>query len=517
MIQLVEKFIHQLKYYPNSVEFKDHYLSHPDYPSLYAVTDTLDFYGIENIAARVTVDQFSDLPSQFLTLYQTTKGEQFIYVTQKNENDIDFIDEDNKTQHVSISEFNTNWKGIIVAIDENKSNIKAPTNNKNKEWVFIAIIVVFLIAFTQITHGFSIASVLYGFLSIAGLGFSVLLIQENLGINNEITSKICGVTQIDAGGCKSVLNSSAAIIYKNFSLSDACFCFFTTLTFLAIFEGNNFLYFIPISIFSIPIVVISIYYQKFILKKWCALCLSISAILLGLSVITLFNHTAFFIYPILHSTIFLFGILVLTTSIWFVVKPLITGYFNLQKSDRANKRFKRNVNTFNAMLETTQKFDSVSLAQLYKIEIGEKTAEAELCLFLSPSCGHCHVAFKDALSIFEKNNHILKLAICFNVNIENELNEYKSVVEIIVESHKEKGNGLELLKVWHMQNPSIDEFTKKYNMAISAETRDILLSQFNWCNTNEFNYSPVKIFNKKLMPTEYSIADIKYFIRAYVN
>ncbi len=515
MIQLVEKFIHHLKYYPNSSAFKDHYLSHPNYPSLYAVTDTLDFFGIENIAARVTIDQFNDLPNQFLTLYNTTKGEQFVYITQKNEESIDLIDEDNNAQNVSKNDFITNWREIIVAIDENKNGIKAPANNKNLRWVFIALMVVFLLVFKQFTNEFSLASLFYSILSIAGLGFSILIIQESFGISNEITSKICGETQTKDGGCKSVLSSSGAIVFKNFTLSDACFCFFATLTLLSIIGRNNFLYFIPIGIVSIPIVAVSAYYQKAVIKKWCALCLSISAILIGLMAVTFLYNTAFFIFPIISSTIFFLGVLVLTTSIWIAVKPLIAGYFTLQKSDRENKRFKRNVNTFNAMLETTQKVDTSSLENLYKIEIGEKKAVSELSLFLSPSCRHCDIAYRDALSLFEKNKTILKLAIYFNVNIENELNEYRSVVEIILQSHRNNGDALELLKVWHIHNPPLQHFINKYKIPISPETRAIALSHFNWCDANEFNYSPVKLFNKKLMPNQYTIGDIQHFIREY--
>lgn len=517
MIQLVEKFIHHLKYYPNSEAFKDHYLSHPNYPSLYAVTDTLDFFDIENIAARVTIEQFTGLPSRFLTLYHTGKGEQFVYVTQKNESSIDFIDEDNNSHKVSKNEFITNWREIIVAIDENKNIALPPSFSKNMYWAVIITTTVLLLLFNQIAIGFSIISLLYSTLSVVGLCVSILLIQESFGINNEITSKICGVTQSDAGGCKSVLNSSAAVIYKNFTLSDACFCFFTALTFLSIFSGNNFLHFIPISILSIPVVVLSIYYQKTIIKKWCALCLGISAILFCLSTITFLFNTAFFIFPIISSTTFFIAVLALIIGIWVEIKPLIAGYFTLQKHDREHKQFKRNVNTFSALLETTQKFDTVSLLNLYKIEVGGKTAATELILFLSPSCGHCHIAFKDAIALYEKNRNILKLAIYFNVNIENELNEYRSVVEIILENHRNTGNALELLKVWHTENPTLEEFVNKYKIAIPTETRDILQSHYTWCNANEFNYSPVRIFNRKLMPNEYSIPDIGYFIREFGN
>jgi hypothetical protein len=355
-------------------------------------------------------------------------------------------------------------------------------------------------------------SLLYSILSFSGLGLSILLIREGFGISNKIAAKVCGVTQTNPGGCKSVLESKRAVIYKKYTLSDLCFVFFTTLSFLSVIPANHFLYFITISLFSIPVVVFSIYYQKIVVKKWCALCLGISIILAAICTTAFLSNIVFLSAEVFTSTLYFSGVMLLITCVWVFVKVFVSGYFDLKKTDMEHKRFKRSINTFNALLGAAKEIDATALDRLFKIEIGDKNAKTELGLFLSPSCGHCDTAFKDALTVFEKNSDIIKLAIYYNVNIDNEHNEYGPVAEIITEHYRKNGNPVELLKEWHINNPGLETFVKKYSIPVSEETRQIILAQFNWCSQNDFNYSPVKIFNKKIMPDHYSINDTRYFI-----
>lgn len=517
MIQLVEKFINSFKYYPNSEEFKDHYLSHPNYPSLFAITDTLDFFGIENVAARVEINQFNELPDRFLTLYNTKKGEQFVYVTHKDNDSVVFIDEENAIVQETKNQFITNWKEIIIGIDENEIIEKKKVTTSKYQWVYLLIFGFTLALFNQWIIGFSIASLIYSVLSFIGLSISILILQVGFGLKSEITNKICSVTQTNPSGCNAVLSSEGAKIYKNYTFSDVCLVFFTTLSFLCIFPITNFLFFLPISLLSIPILSFSIFYQVKILKKWCALCLGISTVLIGIIAFTMLMIADFnFKTTLLSTTLFVLS-LMLFVFIWITLKPIINNYFELKKSDIDNKRFKRNITTFEALLNTTQKIDSASLDQLVKLEFGNKESTTELLLFLSPSCGHCHNAFNDAYNLFVKNKEFLKLSICFNVNVENENNPYKSVVEIITEAYfnQSEEKALDLLFEWHIKKTELELFSKKHDTMASEKTKQILMSQSQWCSENEFNYSPVKFFNKKLMPNEYNITDLQFFIKEY--
>jgi thiol-disulfide isomerase/thioredoxin len=518
MIQLAEKLAHRYKYYPDSAAFTDHYFSHPDYPSLFAVTDTLDFFGIANVAAKINASQLKELPDQFITLYHTKKGEEYIFVTKKDGNTIAFTDEANYKHKVPANEFTTNWKEIIIAIDENEQPVeKKMVNKTSKQWRWVALAFVPLLLLAQYTSGFSIAVLLYSALSFAGLGLSILLLQEGFGISNAITAKICAAVHTGAGSCSAVLQSKKSVRYKNFTLSDVCWVFFAALSVLAVLPGNNFLYMVPVGALSVPVFLLSVYQQKIVLKSWCALCLGIAFILLALGATALVANTAFLLTETFLSTALLAGVLLLTGCSWVAAKPLVAGYFELKKTDREHKRFKRNAATFGALLGITKKVDTASLDKLFKVEIGHTTAKVELDLFVSPTCGHCHTAFKEALSIAEKHKGLVKLAIYFNVNIDNDQNEYRTVAEIILEQYRNTGDALALLKAWHIDNIGQESFVDKYSIPVSDETRQIIQSHFNWCTQHAFNYSPVIFFNQQLMPEQYSIADLPFFIKEFAE
>jgi len=513
MLKLVKKYLNTNNYLPDIEEFDEYYNSHPDYPSLFAVTDTLNFFKIENIAAKVSPDHFDDLPEHFISIIETEEGDQFVYITAKNKS-IHYLDENSKSVSLTKQEFLARWKEIILVIDENENPLQHKTISPNIfHWNIIFFIVLGLVLFLNITAGFYWPSLLFSILSLSGLYLSILIVQENFGIISEITSKICGITQTDKGSCHAVLSSNEAIIYKNVTLSDLCFIFFTAISLLTIYPALQFFFFIT-SFISLPVIVYSIWLQKYRVKKWCPFCLAICGILLSLSILSVYFLPFQPIVFMVKSTSLFFITLMLTASVWMYIKPLLNGYFKLKNSDTQNKKFKRNPNTFNALLNVTKKINYKELQTLKKIQIGNSKAKIGLDLFLSPSCGYCHKAFEEAYHLYQKFPEKLNLSIYFNINPENENNPYLLVVKTIIQEYISHGNSpaLEILIDWHINKIPLEEFRKKYRIGISKQVNAIIISHFNWCKNNDLNYSPIQIFLQKLMPNEYTIEDLKYFI-----
>lgn len=52
-------------------EFLFQLQSHPDYPSLLSISDTLSFFSIENGALNIAVSEISFLPNRFIALLNT--------------------------------------------------------------------------------------------------------------------------------------------------------------------------------------------------------------------------------------------------------------------------------------------------------------------------------------------------------------------------------------------------------------------------------------------------------------
>ncbi len=515
MIQLVQKFISDYKYRPEKEEFRDYFFSHPDFPSLYAVTDTMDYFGIDNLAAKINNEQLSELPNQFLTLISVDQQDVLVYVTQHNDKSVTYLDEKNLKKTIFLTDFITNWTQIVIVIDENEN--RAIERDSPSNYVIMVGLIILLISLFH-NHFFSntgYVPFLYSFFGLIGLVLSVLLVQESFGVNKEITSKICNIVQPEGNGCQSVLRSSVALIYKNFTLSDVCLVFFSALILLLALSKFSHLHYIIISLFSLPIVIFSLYYQYLVIKKWCALCLGISMCLVGISIVTLFSFHHFSVKMIVNDTLLFLEVLFLLTVIWVLLKPMVLGYFELKNENRGHRRFKRNINTFKALLNNTFKINQSTLKEFEFIEIGSRSAQNELLLFLSPSCGHCHTAFKDAISLIDRYPENLKLKIGFNVNPDNENNPYTRVLSTIVDQSIRFDNAKELLSKWHIDRIQIETFNSTYGISTTEEAKDVLRLQFNWCQENGFNYTPVKIFNKKVMPSEYGINDLSFFIKEF--
>lgn len=64
---IVIKYLSRLSYNSYIKEFEEAYFSHPNFPSLLAITDSLSNNTIENIAANVPFKHIDELPNLFLT------------------------------------------------------------------------------------------------------------------------------------------------------------------------------------------------------------------------------------------------------------------------------------------------------------------------------------------------------------------------------------------------------------------------------------------------------------------
>jgi thiol-disulfide isomerase/thioredoxin len=149
-----------------------------------------------------------------------------------------------------------------------------------------------------------------------------------------------------------------------------------------------------------------------------------------------------------------------------------------------------------------------------KRRIGNKNARNTIALFLSPSCPHCHRAYKDAIELVEKYSEQLKLEICFNLNINNLDNPYLDVAKTILNLYNTNKDYKKALDDWHIKNMKLEDWLSKWRNTdnFTAENSQIE-NQFQWCATNELNYAPVKIFNGNYLSNIYEINELFYFFK----
>lgn len=510
MLNILKKYLSINKYNDKKDLFEEAFLSHPNYPSLYAVTDSLDFLSVENLAVKIPKEQFGELPEFFLSLFDDG-----LVLVQKNESSVLIENEKGEKQNLTIEEFIKDWSQIILVVESNAENENARLNNSYSKWLVYILPITLLILFSFISNAFSLGSILTLGTTILGLIVSVLILQEKFGIKTEISSKLCNISSETS--CDSVIKSDKSKIVEGLSFYDLPILFF----------GINFLSLLlnPIlsstvisilSILSVPFLLYSIWLQKSQIKKWCLLCLAVSSIIL-------IQGGFYFVQPVSFGNSFISGTTtylmsaVLISSIWFFIRPLLEKEVTLKSELNFHKRFKRNFKVFKFLMKAIDAKEGFE--SLKGITYGEPSAPIKLSLFLSPSCGHCHKAYKDAISLFEKNSEKVYLKILFNVNPENSGNKYLAVVEkLLALSFSNEEMAREALNDWHGKNMELKVWQEKW----VSTTHDMLVNnqmqkQYDWCLANNFNYTPVKIVNSELFPNEYELNDLQYFINDYVE
>lgn len=504
MVNLLKKYL-QINGYNNQKEaFDDLFLSHPNYPSVFAITDSLDVLSIENLAIKVPKEQFIDLPESFLAVY---KGK--IVFTKKTNKFVIIENETEKQQKLTFNEFLLGWEEVIIAIEPNVNPIlkKEITNTK---WVFFILPFFALVFISTAFKNYNLNSIVLLTTSIIGLIFSVFIVQEKLGIKNEIASKFCNINP--NASCDSVIKSKKSEINKWIGFSDLPLLFFSISTISILIQpefSNKIVAFI--SLLAMPAIAYSIWLQKFELKKWCVLCLAVSFVIALQSLVFALGNETGFNYVITDFRIFIFST-ILISSIWFSTKPILENKIKFEKEANELRRFKRNFDVFQFLSKDIEEYDDFE--SLKGIEFGNKNAATQITLILSPSCGHCHTAFQDAYKLIQNHSEKTHLTILFNINPENEDNTYRIVAETLLAlNEQDPQKAKEAIIDWHINRLDLENWKQKW----SIESPHLLVNkelqnQYYWSLKNEFNYTPVKLINGNLFPEGYELKELKYFI-----
>lgn len=505
MLTIIKKYLEKNNYLNQQDDFQEFFLSHPNYPSVYAVTDSLDSLSIPNLAIKLPKEQFEALPDFFLAVFK----EELVLVSKKDAT-VTLENKEGKKKNVSFNEFLTDWSQVVIVIEPNET-INLESGKANAKWLQYILPLVVLMAISLIYNEYNSSSILLLITSFVGLVASVFILQEKFGYSNAVVSKICNINPNTS--CNSVIKSDTGKRWVQFS--DLPFLFFGISIMSIILQPKDTAVIIGfLSILSLPVILYSLWLQKFQLKKWCVLCLVVSFIVVAQGfVFVLDNHLFSTIFSVRFFE-FLF-VAFLFTSLWMLVKPVFEVKITTAKKLVESMKFKRNYDLFKFLSKDITTLHGFN--QLKGLSFGNNDADVQLTLIISPSCGHCHKAFEDAYELVSKFPQKIFLNILFNINPENNENPYKIVVESLLAIDTlfpEKTE--EAIVDWHINKMVLEEWKQKWIVeSIDMETNRQLRLQYNWCLENGFNYTPVKLINNKLFPQEYEINELKYFLNDF--
>jgi len=257
-----------------------------------------------------------------------------------------------------------------------------------------------------------------------------------------------------------------------------------------------------VSALSLPYPVYSVYYQGFVLKKWCPLCLGVQVLLITEFVLLLPQFSN------LHFSIFAIPGFILTFLVIGIVYILLIMYLREKTSNELNfyknLGFKKNPNVLRSLLSNQNHYEIpvTSTSLLF----GAK-ASSMITAFLSLNCSHCARAF-------EKIKEILQSEAKVSVNLILVTNDSKILNALYQYNAQNKSKeALELLETWYSTDPYSRSRVSE-NLCV-IEDSDFLkdvsnenLRLFKECNVLG---TPTFFINGYQLPGQYDIGDIKYF------
>ena len=219
MKSIIKKYLEINKYQHEYASFENLFLSHPNYPSLYAVTDTLDMLQVENVAAQVPKEQFSALPDSFLAVVSND-----IVLVRRLSQEVNIETEKEGKKKLSFDTFLTQWSGVVVAIEPNEVIQKERLPLLNNGYIGLGILLLALFGLTF--REFSFPSLLTFLCSSIGFILSVVIIDEKINKTEGVISKICSFNEHTS--CDSVIKSESSRLTKWLDFSDLPILFFGT-------------------------------------------------------------------------------------------------------------------------------------------------------------------------------------------------------------------------------------------------------------------------------------------------
>ena len=377
--------------------------SHPDWPSLLCVSDSLTKWNIPNGAAKIDPIKIDELPTPFIAFTHSIQAPIAIIAEVSSDSIKKLQGNYNKPYIISKDEFFKIWDGTYLIAEPNESSgesgyKKIKINSFLRSLIPIAAILLLAtvslwslsknIFLSDIENQTTVPGIFIQFLiTIIGTGVSVLLLWYEIDQNNPLLHKVC--TSIKKGNCGAILTGKASKVFSWLSWSEVGFFYYAGAILSFVFAGT----YLPntvslIALFNLMALVYpfySIYYQWRIAKEWCIFCLTVQGLLV-LGAINIFSFGLLSIKLLTIPFLLQSSVLYITpVLIWFSIKRFILKLQEAKFNRRDYQRLKFNTEVFDTLLKKQKQI--ITPVDGLGIDIGNPNAGHTLVKVCNPYCG----------------------------------------------------------------------------------------------------------------------------------
>ncbi|GAA4419550.1 hypothetical protein GCM10023187_53980 [Nibrella viscosa] len=490
---------------------------HPDYPSLLALSQTLNTLKVENLAARLTADQLFEVPTPFMVHRLEEEG-MFTVVRSLQNGIVEWQDVTGSWRQEPLAEFVKHWSGVVLMAEANELAGEADFARKHRRerWQSLRLPILLMGIFMVSVSGFGAlplqSATLVGLgLHLAGAVVCGLLLAFSLDQNNPMVRQLCQLGR--QANCHSVLTSPGATLGGLVSLSEIGFVYFTggwLALVLAGLTGNQTLLagvqavLFGLALTALPLTFVSLWYQGQVLKQWCVLCLTVLGLLWTEALTYWISDASLWTINGQVVRIMLAGLL-LPTLLWVFVKRPLADALSLKLAQKDLMRFKSNPALFTALLHQQRELRGHIPTEAV-VQLGRPTAPHTMTVATNPVCGPCTRLHKE-LNELLADTDLLNVNLVFTIS--DAPNDPRRVVAKTVLALP-PDQRLPALDAWFantQQDPA--QWAMGFvSMNAPANVFDLVAHHQSWCAVNQIEATPTVFVDGWKMPAQYSLKEI---------
>ena len=489
--------------------------SHPDYPSLIAVQDTLEELGINSYACQGTKEELKKENKPFLAHLNIGGGDVLYF-------------KDVAEAEQKVKEFDKYWSGNVMFAEQANKNANAE-NDKiyKKEKLNIAFGRAALFLFFGTILALAIASgslpvVVLTISSSIGLYFGWLIAQKEFGISNSVSDKICSMAKHSR--CESVLFSKGAKLFNWLTWGDVGIIYFSSsLLFLTILlagvgrwslAGGGLQFYYLLSLGGLLFPLYSLYYQWRVVKQWCMLCIGV-LIALAINGAIGLSQTIGVSKPLsewrgVWGEVLLSAIIAFfTLATWQLIKTVYQKSLAALTNEIKATRLKRNPEIFNALL-SKQEMNPINLPEPDEaIRFGNPAGAYQLVIACNPYCGPCAKAHQAIEELYEKHPDQLSVSVRFALHSNDDNDRGVVTVKEIMKVAKTKP--LESVKDWYALM-NLEKFNAVHRTN-GEEVAVAVATHIEWNKKANIQGTPTFFINGRKLPELYSWIDYSEILK----
>lgn len=498
---------------------------HPDFPSLGAVKDVFGKFNISSIALKLEdKSNIEKIEGCFLAQIIDIKNNSnlFAIIYSQDEDKLNWYNPIKKKKElIDRDVFLDLFTGYIFYAEPNKNSgdreysyTRKKENQSNMFSILLSVSIFSYLLFSLFlikTNFVKIYFVVFILFLLLGGVITALMLLYVYDKNSPTLRKICNSSR--KVNCLAVLSSKGSKIW-GVPWTVIGFSYYLGLLFSLLINSFSTNIFVTVSYFnllSLPYIIYSVYYQKFIIKQWCILCLLVQFINLALFILSVlagsfsnsFKFDIFSIFSIFGSFIFSFGVAFL---LWLYIQ----GVKDNKDSSNLLKKLKYKRDVFFSLLKNERKIERIT--NDLGVILGNPNGSIHIVKVCNPYCYYCSLVHP-ILSQLVKNNDEIKLQIIFFVNPDSDEYEH-TPIETFLSSYYEDKDMESILSDWYNdEDKKLEDFIRLHPITVdnSSKNKSNATSMFDFCMKNKITYTPTVFINGYELPEIYNFSDLLYF------